>query len=471
MRKVHPMARFRWLGCALVASMGLACSAEDPGLPVKLPSLQGGSTTIFDTSPNAFGFPARNLSSDHRDAFELGQHFFRRSWIAAPASAEGNDGLGPTYNAVSCEACHTRDGRGATPKEGENFVGVLLRLSIPGSGEHGSPLGDPAYGEQLNPYGISGVDGEGTPRVTYTEVPGAFASGETYSLRRPTFTIENLKYGPLASNVRVSPRLAPGMVGLGLLEAVDDASLEASADPNDANQDGISGRVNHVWDAVAGRARPGRFGLKANQPTIRQQTAGAFLGDIGITSSLFPKENCSSAQQACLGAPSGGQNQGPELSAQKLDAVTVYSLAIGVPAARNVDDPAALRGARLFDGLGCAACHRMTLNTGVLAEFPEFSNQVIHPYTDLLLHDMGPQLADGRPDFEATGEEWRTTPLWGLGLVPVVTQEPRYLHDGRARTVEEAILWHDGEAKGAMERYRKLSKADRSDLLFFLGTL
>ena len=457
------------------AALAVACSSsETPGEPAPEAGaeLLGGATTVFDVSGEAFSFPARNLDDESRAAFSLGNHFFRRNWVTAPASISGNDGLGPTFNATSCDACHLHDGRGAPPtKEGEAFLGLLVRLSVPGQDEHGGPLGDPAYGGQLNPSAILGVPAEGKVRVRYDEVPGTYGDGEPFSLRKPTYEFSDLAFGPLGPGSMISPRVAQAMVGLGLLQAIPEETLLALADPDDRDGDGISGRPNLVWNQRAGRATVGRFGWKANQPTVEQQVAGAFLGDIGITSALDPVESCPEAQSACKAAKSGGTPGAPELSEQKLVAIARYSATIAVPSRRDWMRADIRRGERLFADAGCAACHTAKLQTGVLEGFPAVSNQPIRPFTDLLLHDMGPELADGRPDFLATGTEWRTAPLWGLGLVKAVNKHQFLLHDGRARGFAEAVLWHGGESTKSREAFRMMTKVDRDSLLAFLGDL
>lgn len=427
----------------------------------------GGATTVDDSGPRAFAFPARNLDDRGRSRFAEGDHLFNRSWITAPASVEGGDGLGPTFNATSCSACHLRDGRGAPPVlPREEVLALLLRLSVPGKDAHGGPLGEPTYGGQLQPYAIHRVEAEGTPRVAYDTIDGAYGDGEAYTLVRPRVTIEDLAFGPMAPDVMISPRVAPATFGLGLLEAVPEAALRALADPDDADGDGISGRVNVVWDAVRGVPAVGRFGWKSNQPSLRQQTAGASLGDIGITTSLFGEENCPEAQAACRAAPTGGA---PELGDEKLDPLTFYGQTLAVPARREPDAHA--DGEAAFLTMGCASCHVATLETDPRAEISALAGQTIMPFTDLLLHDMGPELADGRPDFEADGREWRTAPLWGVGLIPTVSKHDRLLHDGRARGLAEAILWHGGEAEAAREAFRTAPKAEREALLAFLRTL
>jgi CxxC motif-containing protein (DUF1111 family) len=261
--------------------------------------------------------------------------------------------------------------------------------------------------------------------------------------------------------------VAPAVFGVGLLEAVPEAHILAAADPDDTDGDGISGRPNQVADVVNGGTSLGRFGWKANVPSVEQQNAGAFHGDIGITSALFPDENCPPEQVACGSALSGGV---PELDAAKLDRVTFYTRTLAVPARRDVGQPVTTEGQELFASLGCASCHLPELRTGE-SDIAALSNQVIHPYTDLLLHDMGPGLADGRPDGEASGSEWRTAPLWGIGLVDTVNGHTRFLHDGRARNLSEAILWHGGEAQASADAFRASPARARDALIAFLESL
>jgi CxxC motif-containing protein (DUF1111 family) len=447
----------------LVAACGSDGSSYEDG-----EELTGGETTVFDEGLNAFSLTARNLVGERRDKFFVGNSIFRRTWVTAPASTTGLDGLGPTFNASSCGACHFKDGRGAPPRADEDFLALLVRLSIPGEGAHGGPLDDPNYGGQFNHKAILGTLAEGKSSVTYAEVPGAFADGTTYSLRAPSYALTDLAFGPFASGIMMSPRVGPAMIGLGLLEALDEQTVLALADENDADGDGISGRANYVWDEKRQKSMLGRFGWKANQPTIEQQTSGAFLGDIGITSPMFPGPNCPSSQTACAAATNGGD---PEIDQNKIDQVVYYSMLLAVPVRRNPKDAEVLKGKHLFAEAGCLDCHATKLVTGQLADFPEVSGQTIHPYTDLLLHDLGEDLADHRPDFLATGTEWRTPPLWGIGLVHVVNGHTFFLHDGRARDLSEAILWHGGEAERAREAYRTMSRDDRAALLRFLESL
>lgn len=452
----------------LAASACTSCSgASSLAVP---PADLGGDTTRQDATGNAFGLASPKLSNEERRKFEVGDSFFTQNWVTAPASTEARDGLGPTFNAQSCSSCHIHDGRGAPPDPtGEEArLGLLMRLSVPG--EHpttGAPLADPNYGTQLQDRSVLGVPAEGDLTVSYTPIAGRYADGETFELRDPIYEIVDLAFGSLADDIQTSPRLAPQIIGAGLLEAVPEETILALADPDDADGDGISGRANYVWDARAATMSLGRFGWKANVPTVEQQIAGAFHGDIGITSALAPDENCPEAQASCADAPNGGS---PELSDSKLDSVTFYNRTLAVPAMRNSEDRAVRKGYEIFGEIGCAACHTPALQTGP-SDIATLSHQTIHPYTDLLLHDMGEGLADNRPDFAASGSEWRTPPLWGLGLIEEVSGHRFLLHDGRARTIEEAILWHGGEAETAKEAFRSLSSDEREDLLAFLEAL
>lgn len=436
-------------------------TADDP--------MNGGTGTNFDTGRDAFNHPLANLVGDRRGDFFSGNALFNRGWVTAPASVADFDGLGPLFNAGNCSACHFKDGRGRPPVEAdEDFLSILIRLSVPGVGEHGGVVPDPNYGDQLQGSAILGVPPEGKAHVTYTERTGTYRDGEAYSLRVPTYTVDGLGYGPFAPGILMSPRTAPAIPGMGLLEAIPEETLLGLADPDDTNHDGISGRVNHVWDVTKQATVVGRFGWKANQPSIKQQDAAAFNGDIGITSAMFGNESCNPAQDKCLAAATGPT---PQLRADFGAQVDYYVATLGVPGRRDINKPEVQHGRALFTQTGCAQCHTVTIVTGDSAEFPENAHQTIHPYSDLLLHDMGPELADNRPDFEASGTEWRTPPLWGIGLVNNVNRHMLFMHDGRARGFAEAILWHGGEAASSTAAFTQLSKADRDALIAFLGSL
>lgn len=456
----------------IVAGLALTRCGADPDVDPLAWSRDpraGGALTVIDATRDAYSRELPGLDDAHANQFFVGNSFFNMPWVTAPASTEGRDGLGPTFNAPSCSACHFKDGRGRGPMtEDEAFEGLLLRLSVAGVDAHGGPVDEPTYGGQFNHRAIPGVTAEGTAVVRYTERAGTYPDGAAYSLRAPEYVFTELAFGPMRADVMVSPRVAPANFGLGLLEAVSDDEILSRADPDDRDGDGISGRPNHVWSLRLGRAVIGRFGWKANQPSLEQQNAGAFVGDIGVTSSLFPAQNCTGPQTACLAAPSGGS---PEIDDSKLAAVTVYTQTLAVPARRDVTDPVVLRGAALFAQAGCASCHTPTLHTGPTAAIASLAGQTIHPFTDLLLHDMGEGLADHRPDYEASGTEWRTPPLWGIGLVRTVNRHTFFLHDGRARSLEEAVLWHGGEADRSRANFTAMTTEDRASLIRFLESL
>lgn len=426
----------------------------------------GGDTTVTDASQGAYANPAPNLTHAELDAFNLGHSIFKVNWVTAPATTADIDGLGPRFNQRSCSACHSLDGRSPPLDRNGYQLGLLFRLSLPGTDATGGPLGAPAYGTQLRTNALLGVPDDAVPHETYTEQPGTYGDGTPFSLQVPTYSVDGWSYGDPGADWMLSPRTAPSVIGLGLLEAIPEADVLANVRTGDP--DGVKGKPNSVFDVVTGQNVLGRFGWKANVPGVRQQTVGALSGDMGITSSLLPDQNCTSVQTECQQAKSGGT---PEISDERLAALVFYMQTLAVPARRDVADPTALRGEQLFHDIGCAKCHVSTFTTGAFPEVPAVEHQTIHPYTDLLLHDMGPGLADGRPDFDATGSEWRTPPLWGIGLLETVNGHQLLLHDGRARGLAEAILWHGGEAQAARERFRTATKEDRDALLAFLRSL
>lgn len=421
--------------------------------------LPGGRTTntVFSGN-NAFLMPAANLSPEDELDFYSGNSFFNQAWVEAPASTDARDGLGPLFNARSCSGCHLHDGRGAPPEDGQGpFVGVLLRLSVPGVD---GPVPDPVYGGQLQDRALPGHRPEAIPRFTVDRFEGTYADGTPYTLHEPIYHLDEPGYGPFSEDLQVSPRVAPQMIGLGLLEAIAEADLEALADPDDADGDGISGRIQRGSGGV------GRFGWKGDARTIREQVAGAFAGDMGLTTP-DSVDDCTEAQVDCLQAEDGGD---PEVSETILGKVVLYSQVVAVPARRAADDREVLRGKAHFHDLGCASCHVPDYQTGP-SEVSALSDQHIWPYTDLLLHDMGEGLADHRPLGDASGSEWQTPPLWGLGLIDEVSGHTRFLHDGRAHSLEEAILWHGGEAEAARDAFIELSAEERQQVLRFLEDL
>ncbi len=453
-----------WSTCFICAFFGTlaACSSDDKQeKEMGVDAFSGGSTSIDSSTSNAFSTPAPNLEAANLARHLEGDLNFEAVFVTAPAVV--NSGLGPVFNAASCEACHPRDGRGAPPAGKSPLEPLLLRLSIPGANPDGtgSPNPVPGFGAQLQDSAIFGTTPEGLVEFDYTEIPGAYGDGTPYSLRQPTYTITQ-PYQALPNDLMISPRIGPPVFGLGLLEALDESTILDLSDPLDQDGDGISGKPNFVWDVAANAAVLGRFGWKANQPTLLQQVAAAYRGDIGVTSPYFPTEDFSGQPQ------DDGLQDDPEITQDILDTAVIYVQTLAVPMRRDVNNPLVKEGEQLFSEAGCASCHTPTLTTGKSHPFEELRNQKIHPFTDMLLHDMGDGLADGRPDFEASGREWRTAPLWGIGLSEVVNGHTHFLHDGRARNLEEAILWHGGEAENAKEFFRTLSQEQRAALIAFL---
>jgi CxxC motif-containing protein (DUF1111 family) len=443
-------------------------------------TLTAGPFTTSATGANAFSVPVALLDREQAGQFAMGREQFNEAWVVAP-DPSGVWGLGPTFNEDRCAHCHVHNGRAPAPEHGARAErGLLVRLSIPGSAGDGSPNPHPAYGDQLQNRGIAGrVPAEGQAIIEYEVREVRFSDGERLQLRKPKVRFSELQFGELGAETLVSLRIAPAMVGLGLLEAVPEQTILEIARQQQAR--GLSGKPNYVRDVEHGRTVLGRFGWKAGQPHLRQQTAAAFLGDIGATTYLFPEENCPAVQLACLDLPSaskcGGQggctgnNYRPEVTPSRLTNITLYLQALAVPARRNPHDPAVKLGEELFDRAGCAGCHVPRLKTGTPAALPAAADLEFRPYTDLLLHDMGEELADGRPEFLADGREWRTPPLWGIGLLPAVSGHSDLLHDGRARGVAEAILWHGGEAQGSRDAFTRMSKPEREAMVKFVESL
>lgn len=442
-------------------------------------ALSGGSATVGKSDQNAFSMPSANLSPVRRLDFSVGNSFFRNPWVIAPSTTTARDGLGPLFNTNACQNCHIKDGRGHPPEPGDsNAVSMLVRLSIPDSAAYAEVIKrngvvpEPTYGGQLQDMSVPGVAPEGKVRVEYDPLTIRFRDGMTVELRQPTLRITQLGYGPMHPYTHASARIAPPMIGLGLLEAIPEAAILANADPDDKNDNGISGRPNWVWDDAQQKVVMGRFGWKAGQPTLNQQNAHAFAGDMGLTTRLKTADDCTPAQTDCRNAPNGNGPDGePEVSDNILRLVEFYTRNLAVPARRNVDDPQVLAGKNLFFKAGCQQCHTPQFTTRADAAEPELANQVIRPYSDLLLHDMGEGLADNRTEFQASGREWRTPPLWGLGLTETVSGHTQLLHDGRARNVMEAILWHGGEAQAAQRQVLAFDADQRAALLAFLNSL
>lgn len=445
------------------------------------------TSTASIENVNAFSQPSSNMGFGKELDFKIGNAIFRKAWVSSPASTKSSDGLGPVYNARSCQSCHLKDGRGHPPNGNwpeDNAVSMFLRLSIPPQSDtdrellrsgRASVIPEPTYGTQLQDLATPGHDGEGRMHITYREREIRLGDGEIVNLQVPTYTITDLKYGELHPQTMMSPRVAQQMIGLGLLEAVPEADILAYEDPDDRNGDGISGRANRVWSLEQNQLVAGRFGWKAGSPTILQQSAEAAAGDMGLGSALIPKPggDCTPLQPTCLAAPHGGteKNPGHEFKPQLLELTAFYARNLAVPRRREAEDEGVMAGKRLFHEIGCASCHRPSFTTGTSTPDPHLAGQRIWPYTDLLLHDMGAGLADHRPEGQATGREWRTAPLWGIGLTEVVSGHTFFLHDGRARNITEAILWHSGEAQAARDGFAALSRTDREKLIAFVNSL
>ncbi len=451
----------------------------------------GGASVRPRDNADAFSQPSGNISFERELDFKVGDGLFRKIWVAAPASTLVSDGLGPLFNARSCQSCHIKDGRGHPPLPGESAVSMFLRVSVPAPSDapisqieqyladHGDSeprtASHPVYGGQLQDFSTAGVPAEYRLQIDYAEQAVPLSGDETASLRMPTYTAADLGYGPLGDDAMLSPRVAPPMIGLGLIEAIPAADILARADPTDADGDGISGRAQIVWSRQFDRPMLGRFGLKAGAPSIREQSAAAFAGDIGISSPLFPDPagDCTAREPACIAAPNGdsGTADMTEIGSDALDLVTFYARNLAVPERRDVDFPQVLRGKQVFYDTGCTACHTPKFVTERLTDQPEQSFQLIWPYSDLLLHDMGAGLADNRPESSATGQEWRTAPLWGIGLSAQVSGHATFLHDGRARSLLEAVLWHGGEAQVQRDAVVAMPPTDRAALIAFLESL
>lgn len=436
------------------------------------PDRPGGATTLPSGRRPGLDEPFANLSLDERFALAPGRAFFRDPWVAAPATTTARDGLGPLYNAHACVSCHPGGGRGALAADGAPSVALLLRLARTSSDGGLEP--DPTYGGQLQTRGLAvaapGAVAEGAVDVAWTMERGAFADGTAYELRRPKWRIVAPAYGPPDSATHTSARLAPSVRGTGLLEAISGASLAAREDPDDRDGDGVSGRASRVIDEH-GEIAIGRFGWKAAQPTLRLQVASALRNDLGITSRPQPAQPCTAAESACLASPSGADAPDDvEMPDRLLAHLTRFTATLAVAARPRASSDEARTGATLFAHAGCDACHVPSWVTGDDAE-PAAARQTISPWTDLLLHDMGPGLADDAGEGDAAGAEWRTAPLWGLGAAVRDPRRTGLLHDGRARDVEEAILWHGGEARASREAFVRMPAHERGALRRFLESL
>lgn len=466
---------------ALFLALGLSACDDAPRFTKAEPgeARSGGATTVRKTDQNAFSLPSANLPPSRRVDFSVGNSFFRSPWVIAPSTTTARDGLGPLFNTNACQNCHIKDGRGHPPApDAANAVSMLVRLSIPDSPAYANvieQLGvvpEPVYGGQFQDMAVPGVTPEGKLRVEYTPLPIRFKDGTEVELRKPVLQFTQLGYGPMHPDTRFSARVAPPMIGLGLLEAIPEDAILANAAAQAKENNGIKGRANRVWDDAQQKTVMGRFGWKAGQPNLNQQNVHAFSGDMGLTTSLRPFDDCTDAQTACKQAPNGNGPDGePEVSDNILRLVLFYTRNLAVPARRGVNDEQVLAGKNLFFQAGCQSCHTPKYTTAANAAEPELANQVIRPYSDLLLHDMGDGLADHRSEFQASGRDWRTPPLWGIGLTQAVSGHTQFLHDGRARNLLEAVLWHGGEAQQAQQQVLSFNAEQRAALLAFLNSL
>jgi CxxC motif-containing protein (DUF1111 family) len=427
------------------------------------PRLAGGAQTVFSQGVGAFASAFPTLSGERLELHELGDEHFETTFIAAPAPLF--QGLGTIYNNNSCFNCHINDGRGKPILGSEPLSSILFRISVPGNDVHGGPVGAPGYGGQLQDKAVFGYEAEGNVTVSWPESVFLFSDNDSAAMRSPLWSFSNMYTGSVPGGWMFSARVAPPLHGLGLLEQISEETMMSFADENDRDNDGISGKLNYVWDVKNQRMMPGRFGWKCEAATMEQQVAGAYNEDMGVTSSLLSKENSFSQPQHF---DYGNHAEVPD---SIFNAVVFYVRTLAVPARRDVIVDNILHGETIFAQAKCAGCHIPSVRTKTDVSFPEASNQLIRPYTDLLLHDMGPGLADNRPTFNANGNEWRTPPLWGIGLTQLVNGHSNFLHDGRARNLMEAILWHGGEAEYSKQYVKNLSKTDRDALIAFLKSL
>lgn len=487
----HPFTvmHARPLLASLAVAFAVGGCSRAPSAPAADPSelRPGGATTTSLVPFPSLESPAANLPQALKPDFYAGRALARQPWVKAPTLTDARDGLGPLYNARTCLACHAKGGRGFWPDDPDQpLVRGLVRLSVPGEDVKRGAVPEPTYGLQLQSQSTAlshqlrghvdaslpaSIPPEATPHVRWREQEFRYPDGRVVTLRKPELQLRDLGYGPMHPEVLRSIRVAPPFHGMGLVELIKAEDIGALADPDDADGDGISGRLNRVWDFRRGRLVPGRFGYKANRASLEITVAGAFADDIGIASRLFPRQPCTDAQEACQRGPHGLDADGVEISDALLGLVVDYVRNLGVPGRRSANTKRVLAGRALFRATGCATCHHPRFETGKSAEHPHLADQTLWPYSDFLLHDMGPGLADGRPDYEATGSEWRTAPLWGAGLTKRVVGTESYLHDGRARSLEEAVLWHAGEARGARDRFAQLPKPSRRQLLAFVASL
>lgn len=434
-----------------VVSTAMACAHIQTTKPS-----QNGLSTIVD-----------NLNDEEQDLAILGKSFFRIPWVEAPSATTARDGLGPLFNANTCTSCHPNNAyTNVFTQNGEVNRAMVVRLSIPSNNslEHKSFeltsgfVPDPMYGSQLSINGTKDVPYEGQLKISYSSKMIEYADGTKVKLHVPHYELTNLNYKELHKDIRVSVRKAPALVGLGIIEQINEKEILANVDPDDKNNDGIRGVANFVYSIKDKKMVLGKYTYKASAPTLKQQIASAFHNDMSLTTTYFPFENCTSAQKECLNAKKA--RDAIDVPDLRLDAIDFYLKNLKVPVVEEKNE----RGKALFLQIGCASCHApsMKLKDGTTA----------HVYSDFLLHDMGEELSDGRSEFNAKATMWRTTPLWGINTYKyAVGGQVEYLHDGRAKSLEEAILWHGGEALKTKETFMQLTKQQRDDLIEYLGEL
>ncbi|WP_394344085.1 di-heme oxidoreductase family protein [Flavobacterium microcysteis] len=453
----------------LLATLGLvllSCDNNDESSYIDIDLSErmyaGGETTIFSATSIAFRTPAPNLSASDLQTHLMGDTQFEAVFVTAPAAV--NSGLGPIFNNSSCISCHPNDGRPNFPANLANRSGLLMRASIFGQDENGGPNPVPGFGLQIQNQAVFGFTPEARYQAAFIEKRETFADGTVVVLQKPVITLID-PYTSLPAGLMLSPRIATPVFGLGLLEAIPEQNILARQDINDTDGDGISGKANYVWDPVERRTILGRFGWKANTGTLLVQCTAAYVEDMGITNYVFSKETGHGQSNG-----GDGRDDDPEIQRPIVDQVVLYCQTLAVPGPRNINSKSVKEGAKLFESLECSKCHIPKQMTGP-SPISALAFQTIYPYTDMLLHDMGEDLADGRPDFLASGREWKTRPLWGIGLTGLVNGHTTFLHDGRAKNLTEAILWHGGEAEKAKEKFKQLTEAKRKALLDFLNSL
>ncbi len=410
-----------------------------------------------------------NLNDEEYDKFILGRSFFTIPWVEAPSATTARDGLGPLFNANTCISCHPANGRGTLfNKDGLESRSLIARLSMNANDskennellKYKGFIPSSIYGSQLSINANHGIDFEGKIKIDFFEVEISFPDGEKQILLKPNYSLENLNYGELKKETIISYRLAPTLNGIGLIELISNEDILKNVDEQDINNDGISGRANYVYSNLTKKEELGKYTWKASVAFLKEQVAGAAFNDMGISTSIFPNENCTSVQKDCNDAPKAKDSI--DLPDDRLDAITYYLKNIKTYTPKITKEYK--EGLEIFEQISCSKCH--------ITSFDTKKGFKVYPYSDFLLHDMGNELSDGRTEFKASANEWRTAPLWGLSLHEKINNEkPRLLHDGRARSFQEAILWHGGEASGAKENYMNLSKDKREKLLKFLEEL